>query len=529
MTMTVNVEKHPSKNFGELFWRPVALYPDKTVIRQGEVSLTYAELDARTQQIAAALARLDIGRDDKVMLLMTNDYRFVESLFGIIRIGAVAVPANIKLGNDALIYIAEHSDSRILIAHEELADKAQAIHDGAANIERTLLVDGDMPGMLDYETLLAAELDGFTTAEVEDDDVAMMMYTSGSTGRPKGCLLSHASKWWTARSNTRAMMHVQSDRALIVGPLYHANALWGSLMPMLYVGGSAAILPGFAAVPVIEAIDQHKPTFMSGTPSMYSLMLAEREALRANDVTSFEFLSCGSAPVPEELMQKINRVFGCEVVESYGLTEAGANVLTPRWGLKKLGSCGLPVMDVHIRIVNLEDDTRDCEPGEIGELWSKGPPNLIGYYKQPDVTAEKMTPDGYVKSGDLVYADEQGYIYFQGRVDDMINCGGENVYPKEVETIILTHPAVADVSVVSARHQVKGEAPVAWVVLHKGEDTDEMTLKQFFFANGPAYAHPRRVFFLDEIPVSGTNKIDRKWLTEEAARRIPQGITGGMG
>ena len=114
-------------------------------------------------------------------------------------------------------------------------------------------------------------------------------------------------------------------------------------------------------------------------------------------------------------------------------------------------------------------------------------------------------------------------------MDDMINCGGENVYPKEVETIILTHPAVADVSVVSARHQVKGEAPVAWVVLHKGENAEERDLKQFFFANGPAYAHPRRVFFLDEIPVSGTNKIDRKWLTEEAARRIPEGITGGMG
>ena len=262
---------------------------------------------------------------------------------------------------------------------------------------------------------------------------------------------------------------------------------------------------------------------------MYSLLLAEREALQANDVTSFEYLSCGSAPVPEELMQEIKRVFGCEVIESYGLTEAGANVLSPRWGIKKLGSCGLPVMDVEVRIVDPEDDSRDCEPGEIGELWSKGPPNLLGYYKQPDVTAEKMTPDGFVKSGDLVYADEQGYIYFQGRVDDMINCGGENVYPKEVETIILQHPAVADVSVVSAHHQVKGEAPVAWVVLHKGENTDEMELKQFFFSNGPAYAHPRRVFFVDEIPVSGTNKIDRKWLTEEAARRIPEGITGGMG
>ena len=320
------------------------------------------------------MTRLGIRRDDKVMLLMTNDYRFVETLFGIIRIGAVAVPANIKLGNDNLIFIAEHSDSRILIAHEELLDKAQAVQNGAANIEDTLLVDGDVPGMLDYESSLAAERDGFTTAQVEDDDVAMMMYTSGSTGRPKGCLLSHASKWWTARSGARAMMNVQSDRALIVGPLYHANALWGSLMPMLYVGGSAAILPDFAAVPVIEAIDRHKPTFMSGTPSMYSLLLAEREALQANDVTSFEYLSCGSAPVPEELMQEIKRVFGCEVIESYGLTEARANVLSPRWGIKKLGSCGLPVMDVEVPSLILKTIAATANPAKLANSGARAHP-----------------------------------------------------------------------------------------------------------------------------------------------------------
>ena len=167
----MTVEKHASKNFGELFWRPVILRPDKIVIEQGEVSLTYAELESRTQQAAAALSRLGVGRDDKVMLLMANDYRFAETLFGIIRIGAVAVPANIKLGNDNLAYIADHSDSRVLIAHEELSDKARAIQSGASNIEHTILVDGDIPGMLDYETLIGAELDGFTTAEVDDDDV----------------------------------------------------------------------------------------------------------------------------------------------------------------------------------------------------------------------------------------------------------------------------------------------------------------------------------------------------------------------
>ena len=213
----MSVPKHPSGNFGELFWRPAMLYPDKVVIQQGDVALTYAQLESRAQKLAAALSRLGIRKGDKVLLLMPNDYRYVESLFGIIRLGAVAVPVNIKLGGDSLIYIAEHSDSRILIAHRELADKAQAIQRGAANIERTLLVEGSMPGALDYDALLDAEHDGFATVAVDDDDVAIMMYTSGSTGRPKGCLLSHAGKWWTALSNVRSMMHVESDKALIVG------------------------------------------------------------------------------------------------------------------------------------------------------------------------------------------------------------------------------------------------------------------------------------------------------------------------
>jgi len=260
---------------------------------------------------------------------------------------------------------------------------------------------------------------------------------------------------------------------------------------------------------------------------MFSLMLAERETLAQNDVKSIELLMCGSAPVPEELMNTLQRVFACEVAETYGLTEAGANVLTPRWGIKKLGSCGLPVMDVTVKIVAVEDDTRDCTVDEVGELWCKGPANTIGYYKQPDVTADKITAEGWLKTGDLMSMDAQGYIYFRGRVDDMINTGGENVYPKEVETILLEHPAVADTAVVAGKHQVKGEAPVAWVVTYKGEATSEEALKQFFLKRGPAYAHPRRVFFIKELPVSGTNKIDRKWLTEEVNRRIPEGIQGG--
>ena len=520
----MSVTKHQSNNFGELFWRPVILSPDKVVIEQGATVLTYAELEERTRRTAALMSAAGIGRGDKVLLLMTNDFRFVECLFGVLRAGAIAVPVNIKLGAEALIYIAEHSDSKLQIAHIDLADKATAIRENAPAIETTLAVGGDLPGCRAYDDMHASARAAIETVAVADDDVAMIMYTSGSTGRPKGCLLSHATKWWTANSGARSMMHSAADKSLIVGPLYHANALWGSLLPMLYVGGSAAILPGFAPAPVLEAIDRYRPTVMSGTPSMYSLMLAERDTLARCDVASIELLACGSAPVPEELMNRMKRVFDCEVVETYGLTEAGANVLTPRWGVKKLGSCGLPVPDVELRIVAVDDNEREVAVGEVGELWSRSPANTLGYYKQPEVTSERITPDGWLKTGDLVSADQQGYIYFRGRVDDMINTGGENVYPKEVETILLHHPAVADAIVVAARHRVKGEAPVAWVVKHRGEEVSEEALKRHFLANGPAYAHPRRVFFIDAFPVSGTNKIDRNWLTQEAARRIPEGL-----
>lgn len=512
-------------NFGELFWRSVRLYPDKVVIEQGETSLTYAQLEERTRRFARLLALRGIGKGDKVMLILPNDYRFAEVLFGTVRTGAVAVPANIKLGDDTLAFIAEHSESKILVGHADLLEKVWALQDACA-FQDVIMMGGGLDGATDYETALAEAPPAFETVDVAPSDDAMLMYTSGSTGRPKGCLLSHESKLFNAQSNSKAMMHDETEKALITGPLYHANALWGSMMPMLYVGGAMAILPNFDAPKVIEAIDRYKTTFMSGTPSMFTLMLAQREALAKHDVSSINLLMCGSAPVPEELMNALKRTFNCEVCETYGLTEAGANVLSPRWGIKKLGSTGLPAPGFEVRIVSLTDETRECAPNEVGELWGRSPANTSGYYKQPDVTAEKITPDGWLRTGDLMSADEQGYIFFRGRRDDMINVGGENIYPKEVETILLAHPGVADVCVVPAPHNVKGQAPVAWVVLHKDAAVTEDELKTFTLERGPAYAHPRRVFFINELPVSGTNKIDRKFLTEEAKRLIPEGLGG---
>ena len=497
-------------NFGELPWRALRLYPDKVAVEEGEFSLSYRELEERIQRTAALVAGLGIGNGDRVLLLLRNDYRFVECLLGVLRTGATAVPANIKLGRDNLAYIADHSEAVAAIGHADLLDLIPPRR-------HTLELDGS------YDEALADA--PFATVEVDPDrDEALLMYTSGSTGRPKGVQLSHANKWWQAASAAETMMWKPRDKALVTGPLYHANALWACLLPMLYVGGSIVLLDEFEPVAALEAIDRYRPTYTSGTPSMYSLLLAQRETLARCDVSSIELLECGSAPVPEELMVEIKRTFGCEVCETYGLTEGGATLISPRWGVKKLGSTGLPVPGVEIRIVDV-DTGRDCAAGEVGELWSRCGANALGYLKQPDVTAAKFTDEGWLKTGDLVRADEQGYVYFCGRADDMISVGGENVYPKEVETILLEHPAVADACVVPAPHAVKGHAPVAWVVLHAGTDTGEDELKAWFLARGPAYAHPRRVFLVDALPVSGTNKVDRKALADETLRLLPEGLT----
>jgi long-chain acyl-CoA synthetase len=321
-------------------------------------------------------------------------------------------------------------------------------------------------------------------------------------------------------------MLTEDDRALVTGPLYHANALWACLLPMLLVGGSAAIMPSWTAETMLAAVDRHRPTYTSGTPAMFTLVLKAWEDAPDLDLSSLRLVVCGSAPVPQELLDALHRRLGdVDVLESYGLTEGGANVLTPRWGVHKLGSTGLPVPGVELRVVTVEDPLHECEAGDVGELWTRSPANLIGYLKQPEVTAQRLLPDGWLKTGDLVRRDEQGYVYFVGRVDDMINAGGENVYPKEVETVLLEHEDVLDVAIVGAPHAVKGEAPVAWVVPRSSSLTEE-DVKQWFLARGPAYAHPRRVFFLDRLPVTGTNKIDRKHLQEEA-RRLAGGSSAG--
>jgi len=512
-------------NAGDLIAETVALDPRRPALIAGGRTMRYGELGDRAARVAGLLRAAGIRRGETVALALGNDRRFVETMLGTLRAGAVALLVNVKLGREALAYIVRHSEARFLIVDGRLGARRAAMTE-ALPAHSAVLVTAPDAEEDEYERALAAASPIPEAARVDPDDLAILMYTSGSTGRPKGCMLSHSNTWWQARSSARTQLLDRADRGLAMGPLYHANALWGILLPMLFTGGSVVVLPDFDRREALQAMHDHRVTFTSGTPSMYALLLGDPEIARF-DLSSVALLECGSAPVPEELMARIKAAFPCEIVETYGLTEAGANILTPRWGVKKFGSTGLPVPDVEIRIVSLVDPARDCAPGEVGELWSRSPANALGYLKDPELTAERFTRDGWMRTGDLMRRDDQGYCYFCGRVDDMISVGGENVYPKEVETIVLTHPAVANVGVVPVPHTVKGEAPVAFVVLRPGASVTEEELKAYFLGRGPAYAHPRRIFFEEQLPMSSTNKLDRGALKERARELLPGGVASG--
>ncbi len=521
--------KPASKNFGELIHEAVALVPDKPAIIAEGVSVTYRELEERMNRAGQLFRRHGIKKGDRVALLFPNDYRFIEICFGLMRIGAVPLPLNMKLHPETLSYILEDSGASLLVSHESQLEKA--VHMRSTKLNGPLFIVGadeskstsaispsSTPDALilptaNYDELVAtmpAELD---VEAVEDDDLCFLLYTSGSTGRPKGCMLTHGGQWWNADTNRKILLLDREDRSIVSVPLYHKNAMINAVKPCLMIGASLVILPGFNPAEVIEAIEKYKVTYTTGVPAMYKLILAHYKENPGHDLSSLRFIVCGSSEVPPELTRDLKETFQVSILEAYGLTEGGPQVLvSPRWGIHRQGSAGLPLPDSFVKVVSTDGEERELPAGEIGELWVKNPGVAKGYWNLPDVTASRFTQDGWLKTGDLVRFDEDGYGYIVGRKDDMINIGGENAYPKEIENVLLRHPDIDDVCVVAMRHEIKGKAPAAFVIKRLGSTLDEQAVKDFFLQNGPAYAHPRRVVFLDQMPLSGTGKIDKPQL-----------------
>lgn len=495
------------EHLGYLFDAGLRLAPEKAAVFQDDVVLSFADLDARADRVAHALTTLGVRVGDRVALLFQNDWRFFELLFGALRVGAVVVPLNTKGSDEHLAYCLRDASPGVLFCGPGLAGRgARACAEAGVDL-RLIDVAGET-----YRQVQASEKIAFPRQNLPGTAIGLMLYTSGSTGRPKGVLLSHASQLWNARVMAKATMVDESDRALVAVPLFHKNALVAAMKPLLLVGGSLVVVDKFEAGSCLAAIARHRATYLTGVPAMYQMMLREKEALLRHDLSSVRYALCGSADVPESLAREFAAAFnGAPLAESYGLTEATNPLANSRFGLLKRGSCGRAVPGGEVRLV-------PAEPGDpdLGELHLRNPGLASGYHGQEALWRERI-PDGWFRTGDLMRRDADGYYYFVGRLDDMINVAGEKVYPREVERIIAADEAVAAVVVVAVPHALKGQVPAAFVVPKAGASLDPERIRRRFFEGGPAFAYPRHIFDVTEFPLNGAGKPDRRRMAAMAA------------
>ena len=464
---------------------------------------TYAELDAMTEGVARPLAKQGFERGDRVAILSANRAEFIAAYFGIVRAGFVAVPVNYRFPKKTIQFIIQDAGAKLVFAdrasRENCPDGLPVVvfgEEGNESFDR--FVD---PG--EFETVIP-----------EQGEPAMFLYTSGSTGVPKGVVLSHQSHIWVVE--TRLAPDLERQRYLIAAPLYHMNAL---ALAKLACAAHATIvlLPKFEATAYIEAIGHCRPTWLTAVPPMIAMMLREHEAMEKADLSSVEFIRMGSAPVSTSLMESIHRALPkAKVTNAYGTTEAGPVVFGPHpKGLPQPdNSVGYPHPKVQLRLVDGGNQNADQ-----GVLEMKCPAVMNGYHNRPDVKPP-FTQDGFYITGDVLRRDGNGFYYFVGRSDDMFVSGGENIYPTDVEKMLEKHPDVGQAVVVPVDDDIKGTKPVAFVIPRAGRKPTEAAIKKYALENAPAYQHPRFVWFMDELPLASTNKVDRKALHEIAEERV---------
>ena len=466
---------------------------------------SYREFSGNCDAVANGLLVAGLEPGDRVGILALNRVEFLEVLFGAMRAGCVPVMINVKLPDETVEYIIGDAEMKIVFADTDQASRVPG------DVRTVAFGDGD------------DSFDGFKIPSDEPfpsffpgrGDIAEQPYTSGSTGRPKGVLLDHIGQVWMIGKIVESRDIREDDCSVISAPLYHKNALL-AVKSALSAGGRIVLFSRFDAKEYIRAIERYRLTMLTGVPTMYALILQEEELLESTNLSSVRNCSMGSAPASDNLLDTLAARFpDAKLNLNYGITEGGPILFAwthPEGLPRPRTSVGFPIDGVEIKLVDGPDENQ-------GVLHVKSPGVMKGYHNLPEATDKVLTEDGWMDTGDILRRDEIGWYYFVDRADDMFVCAGENIYPGDVEAMLERHEDVMQAVVVPAPNTLKAHVPFAWIVKREGASLDEQAVKEYALKNGPVYAHPRRVFFVDVLPLSGTNKIDRRALEAEAVQK----------
>jgi len=482
-------------------------YRRKTAIALGDRRLSYAELDEASNKVANALIKMGVSKGDRVAMLLPNSPEFVVIYFGVTKISAVAVPLDTKYKVSELASLFGDSQPEVLVTGNPFLEPLVPILPGFEYIEHVIDLSSRHEGrFLSYQEIMATSSARKVEVEPEPEDIANIAYTSGPTFRPRGVMLSHQDLVTGATISGDGFRQTDEDVVVLFAlPLHHVVGLEAVLLTSISKGSTMVMLPGLSISGLMKTIEKERATIFMGVPFIFILMvrMAEEEGIK-HDLSSLRLCCAGGAPMPTDVMKRFQQLYGLDIVPFWGLTEATAHLTRqPIDGTGKLGSVGKALPGWELKMV--DDNNEELPPNKPGEIIVSGP-MMKGYYNNPRATAETIR-DGWLYTGDIGRADEDGELFILGRKKEMIIAKGQNIYPSDIEGVLYTHPKVAEAAVVGIPDELRGEVVRAIISLKAGETATEQEIKRFCLERLANYKVPKQVIFLDSLPKTATGKI----------------------
>jgi len=504
-----------------------AICPERDCIVFEGRRWTYAQINERVNHLANALAKWGIEKGDRVGILHVNCNQYIEVYFAVAKLGAIFVPLNFRAKADELTYMIANAEAKSLFVGSRYLDVVNTLLPQLPTLKQCISIDSKSAGKMYYEDLLSSASSDEFIGEIGDEDITILMYTAGTTGRPKGVPLRHNAFVSYVLENVEPASPDIEERNLLTVPLYHVAGVQ-AMLAAIYGGRTLVLMRQFEVKEWLETIDREKATRAMLVPTMLKRVIDDPD-FSQHDLSSLKVVTYGAAPMPFEVINKAIQVMPwVRFINAFGQTETASTITTlgpedhiiegteeeREKKLKRLtSSIGRPLPDVEVRIV--DEDGKTMPPLEVGEILARGPRIMTGYWRDEQKTSKVITPDGWLRTGDMGWMDEEGYIYLAGRADDMIIRGGENISPEEVEDVLHSHPKVEEAAVIGVPDPEWGQEPRAVVVLKKGEVTTPEEIIEYCRSRLAGFKRPRSVVFMDALPRNPMGKVLRKKLREE--------------
>jgi len=508
-------------NVGTFLTKSALTFPEKLAVAHGPKKLTYAQFNTRTNKLANAFTKLGIRKGDNVAVVTYNCPETLESLFACFKAGIGSCPINFRLHPKEFGFIIDHCEAKAVIISEEFNESIVEVRDMMPNVNYIITTNGASGELLDYEKLLAKETDEFVDVDVEPDHLAWLFYTSGTTGQPKGAMLTHRNLVAMSMNFYADMCAIGPDDAILhAAPLSHGSGLYA--IPNIGKAAANVILASKSFDPelVFKTIEEYRITNMFAAPTMVKIMI-DSPAVDKYDHSSMKCLNYGGAPMYVEDMKKATQKLGPCLVQLFGQGESPMTITYlpirdhvlegTELQMQRLSSAGIQRTDVEVKI--FDDNDNELPFGEQGEIVCRSDISMKGYWKNPEGTAETLC-NGWLHTGDLGYMDKNGYLFIMDRSKDMIISGGENIYPREIEEVLIKHPTVREAAVIGVPDPRWGEAIKAVVSLEPGDSVTEADLITFCTENIARYKRPKSIDIVDDLPKSNYGKILKRKLRD---------------